>query len=98
MRSIGVLLLAIAATVTTGTALAGNGNGKLPPGLQKKVDRGGSLPPGWQRNLEVGHTLDKAVYQEGTVTAEDDGVVTISVDDRIVRVVEDTREILEILR
>lgn len=26
---------------------------QLPPGLQKKVQRGGTLPPGWQKKVQV---------------------------------------------
>lgn len=33
----------------------------LPPGLQKKLDRGGDLPPGWQRKLERGDVVDREV-------------------------------------
>ncbi|MBE9399298.1 hypothetical protein IOQ59_18715 [Pontibacterium sp. N1Y112] len=33
----------------------------LPPGLQKKLDRGGELPPGWQRKLERGEVVDREV-------------------------------------
>ncbi|MDI3326431.1 hypothetical protein QKW35_18790 [Pontibacterium granulatum] len=33
----------------------------LPPGLQKKLDRGGELPPGWQRKLERGDVVDREV-------------------------------------
>ncbi len=71
---------------------------QLPPGLEKKVARGEPLPPGWQKKLHVGDTLDYAVYHHGEIIRRDsDGIVTVSVDGRIIRVIENTREIIEIL-
>ena len=70
----------------------------LPPGLQKKAERGESLPPGWQKKVAVGKTLDLDVYHSGKVIARDDkGLVTISVEGGIIKVIENTREIVEIL-
>lgn len=34
----------------------------IPPGLQKKLERGGQLPPGWQNKVAVGEVLDKDLY------------------------------------
>lgn len=71
----------------------------LPPGLQKKVERGGELPPGWQKKLKKGETLDQEVYNHGTVIkpVNKDGIITIKIEDRILRVIEATREIVDIL-
>ncbi len=72
---------------------------KLPPGLQKKVQSGKSLPPGWQKKLVVGEILDDEVYEQGKVVVTDpnQGLVTISIDGKLIRVIENTREIVKIL-
>lgn len=70
----------------------------LPPGLQKKVDRGGALPPGWQKKLAVGEVIDDDIYRQGRVISSDGrGAVTVDVDGEVFRVMENTREIIEIL-
>ena len=74
-----------------------HGGGELPPGLQMNHERGKPLPPGWQKKLKVGDVLDKQVYEQGQVVARRDGVITIRVDDRLIRLAKDTREILAIL-
>lgn len=74
-----------------------HGNGGLPPGLKMNHERGKPLPPGWQKKLKVGHVLDEQVYEHGEVVARRDGVITIRVDDRLIRLARDTREILDIL-
>ncbi len=72
----------------------------LPPGLEKKAERTGQLPPGWQKKLAVGERLDSQVYKNALVTvpAEKDGIVTVKIDGRIIRLIDATREIVEILR
>ncbi|MDX1696090.1 MAG: hypothetical protein R3208_20155 [Ketobacteraceae bacterium] len=70
---------------------------QLPPGLQKKVQSGKSLPPGWQKKLETGEVLDDDIYEHGHVVDRDDGLVTINVEGKLIRVIENTREIVEIL-
>ena len=70
----------------------------LPPGLQKKVDRGQSLPPGWQKKLAVGEILDADVYRHGRVISRDHkGHVTMGIENKMIKVIENTREIVEIL-
>lgn len=76
----------------------------LPPGLQKKVDRGGSLPPGWQKKLTAGEIMPVEVFKIGSplpkelkLPSQPLGVITIAVDGKIVRLAEKTREILDIL-
>lgn len=83
-------------------------NKSLPPGLQKKYERTGELPPGWQKKLHRGAILDDELYEYGTtVVIEDDGydygieetpgTEILRIEDRIIRITKDTREILEIL-
>jgi hypothetical protein len=43
----------------------------LPPGLQKKSERGQSLPPGWQKKLIVGTILENDIYKHGKMIATD---------------------------
>ncbi|WP_105199632.1 MULTISPECIES: hypothetical protein [unclassified Pseudoalteromonas] len=77
----------------------GKGKGSLPPGLQKKVDNGGSLPPGWHKKYRQGDILDYDIYRRGRVidTHGHDGVISIEVDNRIIRLIKNTREIVSIL-
>lgn len=76
---------------------------KLPPGLQKKLDRGGALPPGWQKKLARGEILDQRVYSHAIrVTSHShshiEGTIIIRIDDRLIRLYEATREIVDILK
>ena len=74
-------------------------NGGMPPGLQKKAARGESLPPGWQKKLAVGQRLDRDVYNQGHVVYQDkrDGLLTIRVEGKLIRLMENTHEIVDIL-
>ena len=73
---------------------------ELPPGLQKKAAKGKQLPPGWQKKLKRGGTLERDVYRRGTIIAPLDprGLITIRVDDRVIKLHQKTREIIDILR
>lgn len=73
---------------------------ELPPGLQKKAASGKQLPPGWQKKLKKGAVLDRDVYRKGTVIAPLDplGLITIRIDDRVLRLDKQTRKIIDILR
>lgn len=73
--------------------------GSLPPGLQKKVAKGGQLPPGWQKKYHKGDILDRDIYRHGKILkpVDRDGRITIEVDDTVIHMVHDTREILSIL-
>ncbi|QCZ93131.1 hypothetical protein [Salinimonas iocasae] len=94
-----VLVLASAISCTVSEAKT-NKDKSLPPGLEKKVNRMGQLPPGWQKKLAVGKHLDTQVYKNASVMApvQNDGIVTVEVDGRVIRLIEATREIVEILR
>lgn len=75
------------------------GNKQLPPGLEKNVQRGKSLPPGWQKKIAPGKILEKEIYAHGDIIVPLDplGIVTIKIDDKLLRVHEKSMEILEIL-
>ena len=71
----------------------------LPYGQQKKLQKGQSLPPGWQKKLMVGERLEPGIYGRGDVVVPLDskGLLTIRLEGKLVRLVEATREIVEIL-
>ncbi len=75
------------------------GSRELPPGLQKKVQRGGALPPGWEKKVQVGQPIEAEVYQhrEVVVPVDDKGLVTVTIGGKLIRLYEATREVVEIL-
>lgn len=74
-------------------------SGQLPPGLEKKVERGQPLPPGWQKklNYRVGDYFDRELLRYGQVRDLGDHRQRIELEDRIYTVIKDTREIIDIL-
>ena len=79
---------------------------KLPPGLRKKLARGGELPPGWQKKLERGEVIDEDIYRYSTNLPEQilrqlstapRGTSIRRVEDRIVRIMDATHTILDVL-
>lgn len=94
----GILILG--ASIVCSPASAKNDKQKtLPPGLQKKVERGKELPPGWQKKIARGEVLDPELYKRGKilVPADINGVSTMQVGDKKIRLLESTREIIDIL-
>ena len=83
----------------------GKSQKSLPPGLQKKVDRGGQLPPGWQKKVAKGEVLDGNLYEISddlppgiTRHLENfEGTSVRQVEDRVVRILDSTGEILDVL-
>ena len=73
-------------------------NKQLPQGLQMKLDRGGSLPPGWQKKLAKGEVLEESVYNHGVVVIpiDSDGMLTVRIEGKLIKLIEATREIVEI--
>lgn len=78
----------------------------LPPGLEKKLERTGELPPGWQKKLRKGEVLDLDLYElgkrnrfkyENAYLKPEVGTEILRIENRIIRIRKDTREILEIL-
>lgn len=77
----------------------------LPPGLAKKVARGGKLPPGWEAKVVRGQILSVEIYEQaqplpreltGHLPAPPVGTITIAIEGRLVRLLEATREILDV--
>lgn len=71
---------------------------KLPPGLQKKLQRGGELPPGWQKKLAKGSILERDLYDRAHIISPLDvhGHEIIRLDDTTMRVLRATGEIIHI--
>ncbi len=78
---------------------------KLPPGLKKKAARGGALPPGWQKKVARGEVMDPAVYEHAqplppalvkTLPPPPPGTVIVTVEGKVVRLLEATRTILDV--
>ena len=99
MKNLVVLIFASLALASVNAQARPDKAKGLPPGLQKKVDRGQALPPGWQKKLAVGRVMDKAVYDYGQVVVPVDknGLLTLRVEGKLVRLMSATREIVEIL-
>ena len=78
----------------------------LPPGLQKKLARGGELPPGWQKKVARGEVLDAGLYRQSRSLPEellnrlstDADTELRLLDDRVVRIMDDSRAILDVLQ
>lgn len=77
----------------------------MPPGLQKKYEKTGELPPGWQKKLVKGEVLDLSLYnvakkyqiKPGDYSIEPrKGTELLRIEDRIIRIMKDTKEILEV--
>lgn len=82
------------------------GQRELPPGLQRKLDRGGELPPGWQRKVERGEVLSQEQVRHGRRPSDDllgrlprqpEGTVILETEDQVIRVLEATGEVLDVL-
>jgi hypothetical protein len=97
MKKLIPLMIAIFALSTAYPAYSSPKKGKndIPYGL-KKQDK---LPPGWEKKLKVGSTLDPDIRSHGTVIEAPDelGKITIKVEGKVIRLVDATNEILEVL-
>lgn len=79
---------------------------QLPPGLQKKLERGGELPPGWRMKLQRDEVIDAELYMRGMPPSseqsgklpkpEQEGTRDLVIEDRVVRVLDATRTILDV--
>lgn len=72
---------------------------QLPPGLQKKVERGEPLPPGWQKKLNYreGDYFDRDLLRYGDIRDLDGHRQRVEIEDRVYTIIKDTREIIDIL-
>lgn len=78
----------------------------LPYGLQKKVQRTGQLPKGWSDKLKKGEILSPEMLSYATAVDKrlypkefQDTVSQIyRIEDKVIRVIKDTNEIIDILK
>lgn len=77
----------------------------LPPGLAKNLKRGKGLPPGWQKKLEPGFIIEEPWLSNFTPVSYDyfpnlthpENTRLYLYDDRLVRVYEPERRVLDVL-
>ncbi|MCB1583783.1 MAG: hypothetical protein KDI92_12010 [Xanthomonadales bacterium] len=102
MKKIFIIAISLSLVTTTGLAKKDQAHKQkdLPPGLEKKLERGGELPPGWEKKLIVGKPLDRTIYYHRRVVEPVDsrGLITVEIDGKLIRLYEATREIVEILK
>ncbi len=79
---------------------------KIPKGLQKKMAKGGSLPPGWQKKLNRGEPITRDTYRYARPLPEailvqlpkpPAGTIIVEIEGEIVRLAEATLTIIDIL-
>jgi hypothetical protein len=79
---------------------------RLPPGLKKKLERGWDLPPGWQDKVRRGEVLPYDIYKNAEHLPDDivrqlprhrDDIDTLILDNKAVKIMKKTREIVDIL-
>lgn len=94
-----ITLIILAGFIATPVCAKQDKSKQLPPGLQKKAAKGEPLPPGWQKKLVKGEILDQEIYQhrQVVVPVDSQGLLTIRLEGKLVRLFEATREIVEIL-
>jgi hypothetical protein len=101
MKLKSIITFTLLLSLCSGSVLAASKNKdkQLPQGLQMKVDRGGSLPPGWQKKLEKGEVLEESVYNHSVlvIPLDSKGLLTVRVEGKLIQLVEATREIIEIV-
>ncbi len=80
--------------------------GGLPPGLQKKAERGQPLPPGWEKKLRKGVVIDAEIYSHrqpvaahiaATLPPLPTGVIQVRIENRIVRLVKANLKIHDVI-
>lgn len=78
---------------------------KIPKGLQKKYQRMGEFPHGWQKKIQRGEVIDIGFYQQAKplpiklqrhLPAGPLGSKALEVEDKIIRVMEEIRVILDV--
>ena len=91
-RSFRIGSASLVALIVSATAYAGPPHaGGLPPGLQKKLERGERLPPSWSARA--------AVYDYGQYGYEDsnhDQYEPEYVEDKVYRMIKDARDLIGI--
>lgn len=108
MKRIFILITCLAIAFSAHAKNEGKGKKQkdLPPGLEKKLERTGELPPGWQKKIAKGEVLDADLYKKckplkgrhkDYSLKSEAGTELLQIEDRIIRIKKDTREILDII-
>jgi hypothetical protein len=102
MKIRNIVTLLILAGLISGPVYAKNNNDKgkqLPQGLQMKQDRGEPLPPGWQKKLVKGEVMEYDIYRHSDIVIpiDSNGLLTVRIEGKLVRLYENTREIVDII-
>lgn len=76
---------------------------ELPKGLEKKFAKDDTLPPGWEKKLSKGQIIDQSILGNGRILNSKDypymkNSQIYQVENRVFRVAEDTKMILEIFK
>ena len=76
---------------------------EIPPGLQKKLEKGERLPAGWEKKLAKGQVADEQMLREGRVLNTNlypniRNTEIYQVENRIFRIAQNTKMILEIFK
>lgn len=78
---------------------------KLNKGMQKRLAKGKGLPPGWQKKMARGEVVPDDVWAVheplppviiSRLPPQPEGVITVRVDTKIVRVIAATKIILDV--
>lgn len=88
-------------------SIASTGGKALPKGQQKKQERTGEVSKGWQKKIARGETLPPEIVQQCRTSIPPElirrlpppppGTILIGVDGKVVRLIEATREIIDVL-
>lgn len=96
-RIVTALIGALLGTTMGGAQAADRGH-YAPQGVEKKRDVA-ALPDGWRKQLSEGEVLTYELFRHGKVVYRDaaTGTVAVRLENKVVRLVEQTREIVDIL-
>ena len=100
MKIKNIVTLLILIGLIAGPVYAKNDKVKqLPQGLEMKLDRGKQLPPGWQKKLVKGGVMGEDIYRHSKIVIpiDSNGLLTIQIEGKLVRLYKATREIVDIM-
>lgn len=86
--SIGVIGVMLVISTCSSTLYADPPHGRgLPPGLQKKYERGDTLPPGWRKK--------SSAYEYGYAEPFEDQYEPVYLEDKVIRIIKDIRDLTD---
>lgn len=102
----GVMLLTCTQVFAKGKPEKVKKEKSIPYGLQKKLARTGELPPGWEKKLKKGEILSPEIMQHATLIEKkkypnefiDQTSEIYRIQDKVIRVIKNTNEIINILK